>query len=480
MRGLTLIVIIVLCTVTTTFSQAPDVLWTRTMGGTGVDICNSIQSTDDGGFIIGGYTNSFGEGETEVLLIKTYSDGEVEWDRTYGSENTNRFSFCTQKTNDGGFVSCGVITNSTHFIQDIMLIKTYSDGNVEWSQTFGGEYRECGYSIYQTEDDGYIVSGYIILGVPGPRKILLLKIDSDGNEEWNQIIDVYDQATGYTVKQSSDGGYLITGTAFSVNETSFFLIKTDLNGEVIWNQSIPTPESFESIGSQETEDGGYVILGNVMDEYGNLDMSLIKTDSSGGIVWNQMYEGCSGNDIQLTGDNGLIITGATYSEDEGINLWILKTDFNGETLWELSLDDGGSESGSSIDVTDDGGYIVSGLNQTDTNPDNPDVWLIRLGSETAVSESDSPIPSEYVLNDIYPNPFNSMTTISVGLPQISDLKIMIYNINGQRVATLADRSYSAGTLSFTFNADDLGSGVYFVQAVVEGKLNQIQKVVLIR
>ncbi len=481
MKTLTLSVICMCCIASLTFSQVPDVLWTRTYGWESVEKATSVGLSSDGGLVIGGYTNSIGEGEYDALLIKINSDGDVEWHHTYGYENSDYFN-SVQQTNDGGYVLCGSTFNDTNN-DDIFLVKTSSDGQEEWRQYFGGINYEYASSIKQTSDAGFIITGYRRNGIEDVD-IFLVKTYSDGDVEWHRTLfheNCFMQHPD--LQQTNDGGFILTGTTVIDDSCRIFLTKMFSDGETEWNRYFQNSTTSGSHAIQQTIDGGYIISAETYSDIEfDSDMWLIKTDPTGEEEWNRVYHGEGykvGSEIKQTLDNGYIITGYAGTEFGGINLWLMKTDSEGETEWEYIPTDDRINKGVGIQILDDGEFIVVGNTKTEV-PGDLDIWLARFGTVTSISESDSPIPSEYSLNQIYPNPFNSMTTISVGLPETSDLKLMVFNINGQRVSTVADRSYSAGTHSFTFNADEMSSGVYFVQAIVEGKLNRIQKVVLIR
>jgi Secretion system C-terminal sorting domain len=477
MRSLILSLICLMLQSTLLFAQPPNTQWRMSYGSnnTHYELTQALETDDDGILIVGDVY--IGENDLrEILVIKTDSDGEAEWERTYEFLGANLSSSSLRKTDDGGYIICGVKGSNLND-NNLFLFKLYSDGEVEWEETILDANLEYGCCIQQTEDGGYVISGHSGNPSSGRTEAALLKTDSYGNLEYSYAIEEHTQTKGEFVLETSDGCFVVIGPHYN----GIFLIKMDSDGNVIWDRDFLGSGFEQAACIQETDDGGYIIAGMFVHNNGNKDMGLIKTNSVGSIVWTQSFGSFGddyGSDVKQTDDGGYIITGTKFSSDQGDpDIWVIKTDSNGEIVWESLFGGTNGAHGESIIQASDGGYLVG------SSLTNGNYWyyhLIRFDTESTTVELDSPTPSEYVLNDIYPNPFNSMTTISVGLPETSDLKLMVYNINGQRVSTVADRSCSAGTHSFTFNADDLGSGVYFVQAIVEGKLNQIQKVVLIR
>jgi Secretion system C-terminal sorting domain len=465
-------------------AQPPDTLWTRLWSDEGTDLIRSVEQTEDEGFIFTGRTAISDNDEPDLLIIKTDSNGEEEWNQVYRGETEDE-GRCVVQTDDGGYIVIGQTNSMGAGEYDIWLIKLDSQGEEEWNQTYGGTDIDKGRSIIQTDDGGYIFVGLTYSIGSGSSDAWLIKTDADGEEVWSQTFGGVDFETAYSVELTTDGGYVICGRteSFGEGQSDIWLIKTDSEGEEEWNQTYGgNLREYGAGGILQTADGGYIIAGSTESINGqNMDWWLIKTDSEGEIEWDETYGGnnfdiCTS--VEITQDGGYILGGWTPSFGEGsVDAWVVKTDSEGQEQWSQTYGTPYGDSAMSVRQTSDGGYIVAG----DKGSENgSDAWLIRLGADTSVEEPDSPIPSEFVLDKIYPNPFNSMTTISVELPHSSDLKLFVYNINGQEVAVLSNQNHSEGYHSFTFNADDLSSGIYFVHALVKGKLNQIQKIVLIR
>ncbi|MFQ5868905.1 MAG: hypothetical protein ACE5JC_03275, partial [Candidatus Zixiibacteriota bacterium] len=128
----------VLLLVSTTAALEPgDTLWTRAYGGSGYDRGYSVQQTSDGGYIIAGYTESFGAGDYDVYLLKTDSSGDTLWTRTYGGSDWDR-GYCIQQTSDGGYIITGESWSFGAGYSDVYLLKTDSSGDTLWTRTYGG------------------------------------------------------------------------------------------------------------------------------------------------------------------------------------------------------------------------------------------------------------------------------------------------------------------------------------------------------
>ncbi len=462
------------------FSQTPpDTLWTKTFGGYNDDGAYSLKQTLDGGYIIAGWTETYGTGGKDVYLIKTDKDGDTVWTKAYGGTRNDE-GFSIKQTSDSGYIAVGsTYSFGAAYEDDAWLIKTNSDGDTLWTKRYGEtNHSDRGYSVQQTNEGGYIITGWTESYGLNYAHAWLIKTDLLGNKVWDKIFGGADTASyGRSVQQTNDSGYIITGWKdySGTGDYDVWLIKTDSLGNKLWDKRWGKGYYDYGRSVQQTNDGGYIITGDTR-PYGatNSDVWLIKTNANGDTVWTKTYGGSAddrGWSVQQTSGGGYILTGytASYGAGDG-DAWLIKTDSSGNKLWDKTFGGSAYDYGRSVRQTNDGGYIVAGETSS-YGSGGKDVYLIRLSSE--VSVDDYPLQTllkRYYLYQNYPNPFNPSTTITYLIPKESFVKLKIFNSIGQLVKTLVNENQSSGEYNIIFNADGLTSGVYYYQLISENKI----------
>ena len=187
----------------------PATAWTKTFGGSGNDHGHSVQQTSDGGYVIAGSTDSYGAGSADVWLIETDSSGSMAWNKTFGGSG-NDYGHSVRETPDGGYIIAGY-TGSYGSGGDVWLIKADSSGSLTWDKTFGGSGDDYGHSVQETSDGGYVTAGATGSYGAGNDDVWLIKTDSSGNAVWDKTIGGSNSDYGWLVQQTSDGGYIIAG-----------------------------------------------------------------------------------------------------------------------------------------------------------------------------------------------------------------------------------------------------------------------------
>jgi len=265
------------------------VQWERSYGGGGWDWANYIIQTPDGGYAVIGATDSFGpwQGIPNIWLLRLDSGGGVIWDRTYGGAGWDE-AYCIEMTGDGGFIITGSTNSYGQGYDDVYLIKTDSSGEAEWERTFAEYDYDQGYKVRQTSDGGYIIAGHTQVLGSGNGEVYLIKTDADGDESWSRTYggDAFEE--GFSLDITDDGGYLIGGVTLSIGsgQQDMLVMKTDSAGNVQWSGAYGYDLDDRCRSAIQTSDGGFLLTGITGQFYGTGgDVWLVKlgTLSSGAV-----------------------------------------------------------------------------------------------------------------------------------------------------------------------------------------------------
>ncbi|MDD5529587.1 MAG: T9SS type A sorting domain-containing protein [bacterium] len=463
--------------------------WTRIYGGSSDDYGFSVEQTTDGGFIIAGWTYSFGVGtpdsSSNFYLIKIDSLGDTLWTKTFGGTSDD-FAWSVQQTQDSGFIIAGYTMSFGSGEEDFYLIKTNLSGDTLWTKTYGGNYVDYGYSVEQTTDSGFIIAGYTqSFGAGGD--IYLIKTNSSGDTLWTKTYGGSSEDYAYSVEQTTDGGFIITGLTHSFGTVggSVYLIKTNSSGDTLWTRTYGGSNSDWGYSVQQTTDGGFIITGMTYSLGGGYqDVYLIKTDYLGDTLWTKTFGG-TGNDwgysVEQTTDGGFIITGCTQSFGiVGGNVYLIKTNSSGDTLWTRTYGGSNSDWGYSVHQTTDGGFIISGDTRS-FGTGSWDIYLIKTDSlgSVGIEENRSEATSSHngINMEISPNPSFGKVVIKYTLPAQANTQLNFYDLSGRIIKSLCTDTQEKGC--HTVNVSLLPKGIYLLNFSA-GNYKETKKLILMK
>jgi hypothetical protein len=257
-------------------------IWDSTFGGADSDIGFCVRQTSDGGYIITGSTYSYGV-NGDIWLIKTDDTGDKDWDKTHGGTGVES-GFYGQEDVNGGYVITGSTTSYGAGGGDVWLVRTNQLGNLLYDKTYGGTDDEAGYCIQQAIDGGYVITGYTKSYGAGCTDIWLIKTYGNGDKIWDREFGGAGDERGYCVRQTTDRGYILTGytNSYGSGDTDVWLIKTGILGDVLWDETFGGASTERGHSVRQTSDGGYILTGlTCSDGPGSVNVWLIKTDQDG-------------------------------------------------------------------------------------------------------------------------------------------------------------------------------------------------------
>jgi len=340
------------------------------------------------------------------FLVVDYALGEnkenvVTWDKTFGGSSDD-VGFSIIQTENGGYAIAGyaifpriekksdwrsklgyiILEKSKR--QDFWIIKLDKNGNMEWDEVFGEDMTDVARSIIQTKDAGYAVAGSIWTKYARKQDFWLIKLGENGNKEWEATFDKDKDDIAYSIIQTKDGGYTIAGGTGRRNwgEVNCWVIKLDAKGNVEWDNDFGGIGWDEIYSIIQTKSGGFIAAGSTWSKgAGRGDVCIAKLDRRGYLVWNKTFGGSDYDEarsIIQTDDEDYAIAGFTVSEDtEDRNVWVIKLDKKGNKIWDKTLGGTSEEWANSIVQTEDKGYMVAGWTKS-MGAGKTDAWIIKL------------------------------------------------------------------------------------------------------
>ncbi|MFH2141024.1 MAG: T9SS type A sorting domain-containing protein [Bacteroidota bacterium] len=406
------------------YTQAPDIEWQKCLGDTASESINSVLQLLDGSYIVAGSTTSNSgyvignHGSSDVWFLKLDSYGNILWQKCFGGTGSES-AISIKQTIDNGYIFVGTSNSvdgdvsGNHGFYDIWVVKLDSIGTIQWQKSIGGTNNENAENIKLCSDGGYIICGRTysndgdVSGNHGLYDCWVVKLDSIGNIQWQKCYGGSSQDFLLDILQINNG-YILSGSTASNNGdvignnggTDLWLIKIDTIGNIQWQKCLGGTGTEEGQFIHQCTNGEYIIAGcsnsnngYVSGNHGGYDYWIVRIDSIGTIKWQNCYGGTNddwAHTIQLTSDGGYIVEGNSLSNDGDVSgnhgdkdYWILKLDSIGTIQWQKCLGGLDIDWAKFIQITSDGGYIVSGFTESVDgdvigNHGDSDSWIVKL------------------------------------------------------------------------------------------------------
>ncbi|MFI5171105.1 MAG: T9SS type A sorting domain-containing protein [Chitinophagales bacterium] len=434
---------------------AGNIEWQNSIGGDCNDYLSSVDQTNDGGFILGGSSCSGISldkleaviGEFDYWIIKIDSIGEIEWQNTIGGDLEDELT-SLQQTDDGGYILGGFsdsnisgdktegLMGTEEDTYDYWVIKLDSTGEIKWQNTIGGFWDDRLLDIKENMDGGYLLGGYSNSGINGDKTedncggydYWVVKLDSIGNILWQNTIGGEDDDYLHKIAVTSDEKFILAGNSESeiscdksesnIGERDFWPVQIDSIGNIQWQKTLGGMEDDYLWAIARTDDGWPILAGNAVSGISGdksepncglselRDAWIIKFDSAGNIQWQNTIMGLENDhteSVQQTTDDGYIIAcysgspiGCDKTEDRigSGDYWVVKLDSSGNIAWQNTIGGNDLEELNSITQTSDGGYLLGGNSWSPISGDktenpvgglgNSDYWVVKLNAEGVI------------------------------------------------------------------------------------------------
>lgn len=509
-------------------AQDPAIQWQKTIGGNGLDVVYALEPTLDGGYILGGYSNSESSGEktensrggVDAWLVKIDTNGTILWDKTIGGSGDD-FLTSIKTTSDGGFIVgigsnspiSGDKTENSRGGFDYWLLKLNASGSIEWQKTYGGAQDDFDTYIVPTPG-GYFVSGYSDSNISGDKTVAskgqrdywVLQLNTSGTIVWQKSIGGAGLDRLTINHPTQDGGFIMAGHSDSnqsgdksENSRGLFdnwIVKIDAAGNIQWDKTYGGSDHDISRDVIQLENGNYLVGGyshsgisgdKTEASRGGIDYWIYKLNPQGEMIWQKSYGGSQTDYLRTLrekSDGTILVTGYSNSNSSGdktadsnggYDMWFLLLQANGDLFGQNTIGGSGDESAGYALLLDDG-YIFSVASASNQSGDKTedsrgaeDYWIFKTNQQLL------PLPQQAILPNrlFYPNPTTGWLTIDLG-DYTQPYQIQISTPTGQLV--YQKKGIQQSLYNFYWEAP---SGIYFITLILENQPAITHKIIKI-
>jgi len=427
------------------------------------DLGMAICSIKDGGCMLCGQSESYTTGAISAIAISIDSLGNQEWQQTYGGSNID-FGQSIAKTPDRGYIICGFTASFGAGGYDIYLVKTDIDGNQQWQKTFGGAANEYGYCVKTLPDSGFIICGSTASFGSGGTDAILIRTDSAGNTLWTKYFGSSGNDGTYSLARTSDHGFVLAGYTFNYGAVAddAWIIKTDSAGNQVWANHYGSNGSERAMSIVQDFNHNSVFSG-YSNSYGNgsQDFYLVRLDSAGVLLRDTVFGGTADDKsfgIAACADQGFVLTGQTESSGNGmLDVHVIKTDSAFNESWSADFGGYDNDQGFNIMPTNDGGYITIGNTWSYClfGFYYSDIYVVKLDS-TGYADGISTFNTTQSSLNVFPNPATNFISIETGM--IHD--VVVVTISDMTGKTVFQQEFTHADP--TINISALNNGIYAI------------------
>lgn len=352
--------------------------WRRTFGGHGTESATSVEQTADGGYIVSGTCGSFGNGASDVYVIRLDASGARSWSRTYGSIGVEFGAGC--KVLDDGFVIAGTTSVGIHGGYDMLLVRTDLEGNVLWQREFGtSEWDLC--NALEVFDDGFLLGGITYGNGAVAGQAYLVRTDAEGNILWTAQANEPFGSEFKALAGASNGAFIAAGRVGSAfAEDDSYLVKYDHGGVPQWSLNVGGDSADVLNGVVLHEDGLIVANGTTASELSTTQIYLLGVSASGELAWERFIGSVAdagGTGIARAHGSGYVITGYNMLNLGEPDMIFTRVDDDGYWQSGNNYGNGRPAMGHAISRTADGGYVLAGWSE-EYGPGLRSVYVVKV------------------------------------------------------------------------------------------------------
>jgi hypothetical protein len=364
-------------------------------GGKLPDFGKSAIETKENGFLILGESYSFTNGSQDIYIQKSDKKGLPMWIKNYGGKHKD-YAGDVLRLKENGYIIVGTTDNyGITETPNVYILRINENGDTIWTKSYGTDFGDYGYSIVESNNNDYLITGMTFEYSTGKRHILLLKIDSNGNQKWIKNIKYPNSYVAEKIINTHDNNYLILAKVPEMaglpNCTHLRILKINNQGDTLWTEKVENKCYLQANCIKLTSDNGYIIsgtsIGNITGKSFSSDIYLIKLNLKGKIEWKKQYGGNDydfGHGVVQTSDLKYLILGETYRNENYNNykdLVLYKVDISGEFIWSRTYESNGIKLGNSLIETKDFGFLICGTLNNNDELKEDEIFLLKVDKE---------------------------------------------------------------------------------------------------
>jgi len=446
-----------------------EVEWERMYGGASMENCMSLIPSMHGGFLLSGFSFSFGAsvGASDFWLVKIDEQGDSLWSHTYGGRDME-YCFAVRELQNGELALAGWTQTFAEYGYDAWLVRADENGDSLWSRTYSWDFStDLCQDMTITNNEEFVLAGTSwSAGDPGGNEDgTIVRIDNRGDTLWTSRFFGHSWSEFRSVIPVHAGGYILAGA----KDSDFWLVRINEIGEALWDRTYGDDNIQECESVVETPDGGFLLLGrNQSAVSGDSWMYVLRTDGEGDPLWNRRYgRGYEwGQKVIALGDGGFLLGGGTNDLESRSELYYLvRIDEDGDSLWSMGLGVAGSHVFKSMIQTEDGGYLLGGQGSPREGEDNStQFYIIKTSPDPMyIFNQNSLIFPDFFALSAYPNPFNGIVNLNFRAARPGYYAVEMIDPTGRKVARLFDGFATAGENKVTWNAAGMAAGEYYIR-----------------
>ena len=357
--------------------------WAKAFGGSAYDDAWAVEVAPNGDIVVVGYTESFGDSNGDVWILRLDENGNIKWQKAYGGSDWDVARGVAIAQN-GDIIVVGRTYSFGNGSSDAWVLRLDENGNIKWQKTYGGGSIDGAWAVTVADNGDIIVVGFTQSFGAGSSDVWVLRLDENGNVIWQKAYGGVHQDEAYGVTIAPNGDIIVVGWVGGLGAGSWdaWVLRLDANGNVKWQKAFGESDDDEAWAVTVADNGDIIVVGYTRSfGAGSYDVWVLRLDENGNVKWQKAYGGSDWDgvwDVKTVSNGDIVIAGYTNSFGAGdYDIWILRLDENGNIKWQKAYGGIGDDEATGLAIADNGDIIVVGFTNSFGAGDY-DIFVLRL------------------------------------------------------------------------------------------------------